>query len=222
MVALVDVPYQKTPAQAQDVQQLIDTFTARRNTPVAVTVADPLAYALVLKNTDPAAKGQVIYAADGTTVLFSVDATGVKVSATGGAAVTPIVAVGSGAAPIAAAGDHVHGAGGYSSTGTTNLEALYASSWVSTGVDYGAGGTFGAGILYVFCTAGVTVTLPSAATTNRPITIIALTGSTTVAAASGTVNGGSVNTTTGAVMNGVVSQGDTLTYKSNGTNWYAV
>ena len=58
--------------------------------------------------------------------------------------------------------------------------------------------------------------------TNRPITVIARTGAQTVAAAGGTVNGGSVNTTTGAVMNGVVSQGDAITYKSDSTNWYAV
>jgi hypothetical protein len=218
MVAFIDISKGKTPAEASDIQQIIDALSARRNTPIAITIADPLAYALTIKNTDPGARGIILYAADGTTVLFQIDAAGVKVSRDGTAAVSPVTSIGSGAAPTAAAGDHVHGAGGYSSTGTTTLEALFAASWTSTAVNY----TVAAGILYVFCTAGVTVTLPAVATTNRPITVIAITGSTTVAAAGGTVNGGSVNTTTGAVMNGVVSQGDSVTYKSNGTNWYAI
>lgn len=218
MPAFIDIPKGKTPAEAADIQQVIDALTARRNTPLATTVTDALAYAITLKNTDPGSRGLIIYAADGTTVLLQVDSTGVKVSRDGTAATQPVVSIGSAPSPTAAAGDHVHGAGGYSAVGTTTLEALFAATWVSTAIAY----TVAAGIMYVFCTAGVTVTLPAAATTNRPITIIALTGSQTIAAAGGTVNGGSVNTSTGAVMNGVVSQGDAITYKSNGTNWYAV
>src|SRR5689334_1449435 len=109
-------------------------------------------------------------------------------------------------------------AGGYSSTGTTNLEALFAGTWTTVGANY----TVAAGIMFVFCTSGVTITLPDPTITNRPITIAARIGSSTVGSASGSVNGGSVNTTTGAIMNGVVSQGDSITWKSDGSNWYVV
>jgi hypothetical protein len=217
MPSFVDIPPGKTPAQSVDIQQVIDALTGRRNTPLAVTVNDPIAYAWTLKNTDPASRAIVIYAADGTTVLFSVDATGAKLSRAGAAAQSPIVDIGPGAG-VAAEGNHVHGAGGYAGTGTVSLETLYAGTWVATAVNY----TVAAAVLYVFCTSGVTVTLPAAAATNRPITIKALTGTTTVNSAGGTVSGGSVNTTTGVVMDGTVSPLDALTYKSNGTNWYAV
>jgi hypothetical protein len=218
VVAFVDIPYQKTPAEASDIQQIIETLSARRNTPIAITVSDSLAYALTLKNTDAAGRGIVLYAPDGTTVLFSADSTGVKVSRSGGAAVSPIVSVGSGASPEAAAGDHVHGAGGYSALPGVTLESVYAASWTTQSTNYAVA----AGIMFVFCSAGITVTLPAAASTNRPITVAAITGSTTVAAAGGSVIGGSVNVSTGAVMNGVVSPGDAFGYKSDGTNWRAV
>jgi hypothetical protein len=68
----------------------------------------------------------------------------------------------------------------------------------------------------------VTITLPAAATSNRPITVVGVTGQSTIAAAGGSVIGGSINTSTGAVMNGTLSQGDSLTYKSDGTNWRVV
>lgn len=204
-------------AAAEHIQQVIEAWSGRRNIPQSLIVNDPLAYAVTLKNTDASSKGEIIYAADGTTVLFQVDSAGVKVSRAGGAAVAPVTDIGPAASPTAAAGDHVHGAGGYSSTGTTTLEALFAASWTSQGTNY----TVAAGILFVFCTAGITVTLPAAASTNRPIWVIAITGSTTVTAVSGSVIGGSVNVSTGAVMNGVVSQGDSMGYKSDGTSWRA-
>lgn len=218
MVAFQDIPKGKTPAEANDIQQVINALTARSNTPLAVTVNDTLKYGLTLKNTDPGSKGIIVYAADGATVLLQVDSAGVKVSPDGTPATAPLTAVGPGAAPQVAVGNHVHGAGGYSTAGTTTLEALYAATWVTTAINY----TVAAGILYVFCTAGVTVTVPDATLTNRPITINAITGSTTVASAGGPVIGGSVNTTTGAVMNGIVSPGDAITYKSDGTSWRAV
>lgn len=214
MPSFEDIPPRKTPAASVDIQQIINALSARANIPLATTVNDPLAYAYTLKNTDPGARGLVIFAADGTTVLLSVDATGVKVSPDGSAAVPPITAVGPGAGQVAV-GNHVHGAGGYSGTGTTTLEALYAGATVSVGVNH----TVGAGELFIICTAGVTVTLPSAVTTNRPITVEAITGTTTVNAAAGSVIGGSTNTTTGAVMDGIVSPGDAIVYKSDGTNW---
>jgi len=98
------------------------------------------------------------------------------------------------------------------------LEGVYATSWIATASNYSVSGN----VAYVFCTATLTVTLPSATTTNRPITVAAVTGTASVTAVAGTVIGGSVNTSTGAVMNGTVSQGDSVTYKSDSTNWRAV
>jgi hypothetical protein len=214
MPAFVDVTPGKTPAASVDVQQIIDALSARRNTPLALTVNDPVAYAWTIKNTDAGSRDIIIYAPDGTTVLFSVDGTGVKVSRAGAAAVPPITDIGP-TAGSAAAGDHIHGAGGYSATGATTLEALYASATVVTAVNYAVA----AGVLFVECTTGVTITLPAAASTNRPITIFSKAGSQTIVAAGGAVHGGSTNTTTGAVMDGVVSAGDAIMYKSDGTNW---
>lgn len=218
MPALTDIPKGKTPAEAKDVQQIIDLLTARGNSPIAITVNDPLKYGITIKNTDPASRGIIIYAADGTTVLLQVDSGGVKVSPDGTAATTPLTQIGAGGSPQVAVGNHVHGAGGYSSTGATTLEALFASTWTNQGANY----TVATGIMFVFCTAGITVTLPDATVTNRWIVVTAVTGSTTVVAAAGSVIGGSVNTTTGAIMNGVVSQGDSIMFKSDSTNWRAV
>jgi len=102
--------------------------------------------------------------------------------------------------------------------GTLDPEALFAGTWTTQNANYAVA----VRILWVFCTAAITVTLPAAATSNRPITVVGITGATTVAAAGGTVIGGSINTATGAVMNGTVSAGDAITYKSDGTNWRAV
>ena len=97
-------------------------------------------------------------------------------------------------------------------------DSLFIGSWVNTAANY----SVASAVMYVFCTAGVTVTLPSATSTNRPITIIAVTGQSAVNAVNGGVIGGSVNTSSGAIMNGVITQGDSLTYKSDGTNWRVV
>jgi hypothetical protein len=215
--AFTDIAYGKTPAEASDIQQVIDMLTGRRNTPGSILINDPIAFALTLRNSDPSSRGLVVYAADGVTALLQVDSAGTKISRAGGAAVAPITDLGP-TAGIAAEGNHTHGTGGYTGTGTVTLENLYAGTWVNVGTNY----TVAAAILFVFCTAGITVTLPLAASTNRPITITAITGSTTVAAAGGSVIGGSVNVSTGLVMNGVISPGDALTYKSDSTNWRAV
>lgn len=218
MPAFIDIPTGKTPAQAIDVQQIIDALSARRNTPLATTINDPLAYAMALRNNDQAGRGIVIYAPDGSTVLFSADSAGVRLSRSGGAATLPITAndLGSAAAQ-AAEGNHVHGVGGYSG-GILSLEALYATSWVTTSVNYAVT----TAVLYVFCTLGITVTLPSAGSTNRPITVVAVAGTTTVVSTAGSVIGGSVNTSSGAIMNGIVSQGDSMTYKADSANWRVV
>lgn len=97
-------------------------------------------------------------------------------------------------------------------------ENLFANTWTNQGTNY----SVAASILWVFCTAAITVTLPAAASTNRPITVVAVTGNSTVAAAGGSVIGGSVNSSSGAIMNGTVNQGDSVTYKSDTTNWRAV
>jgi hypothetical protein len=102
--------------------------------------------------------------------------------------------------------------------GIVGPEGLFTGSAVSTGVNY----TVVSPVMFVFCTAAVVVTLPLAASTNRPITVAAVTGQSTIAAAGGSVIGGSINTSTGAVMNATCSQGDSLTYKSDGTNWRVV
>lgn len=218
MPAFVDIQTGKTPAAAIDIQQVIDALSGRRNTPLAAVVNDPLAYALSLRNNDPGSRGMVIYAADGSTVLLSVDGNGVRLSKAGGPATVPLLTSDLGpAAGQTAEGSHVHGTGGYSG-GVVSLEALYAASWAVVTANY----SVPASVLFVFCNAGVVVTLPNAATTNRPITVRANNGSTTVNALGGSVVGGSINTTTGAVMNGVISPGDALTYKSDGVNWPAI
>lgn len=101
--------------------------------------------------------------------------------------------------------------------GTAWLDAGIGAA-VSTGTNY----TVASGVEQVFCTAAVTVTLPAAASALREITVTAVTGNTTVTAVSGTVIGGSTNTTTGAITNGSCVQGDSFTYRSDGTNWRVV
>lgn len=214
MPAFEDVAFKQTPAKATDIQQVIDAITGRRNTPLTTIVNDPLAYGYTLKNTDAAGRSMMIFAPDGTTVLFAVDATGAKVSRAGGAAQAPVTDLGPSAGE-AAEGNHVHGAGGYAGTGAVTLETLFAGSTIQVGVNH----TVAPAELFVFCTAGVVITLPSAVTANRPIWIVAITGTTTVTAVAGTVFGGSTNLTTGVLMDGVVSPGDAILYKSDLTNW---
>src|SRR5215217_2907031 len=121
MPAFVDISFGKTPAAASDVQQIIDALSARRNTPLAATVNDPLTYALTLRNNDPVGRGLVIY-----------DADGVRLSRSGTAATLPITANDLGSATAQAAeGDHVHGTSVYSG-GVVTPEAIFANSWVNT------------------------------------------------------------------------------------------
>lgn len=216
MPNFVDITTGKTPAEASDIQQVIDALTARRNTPLSVLTNDPINFSLTLKNTDAGGKGLIIYGPDGSTVLLQVDDAGVKISPDGTAAVTPVTEIGPGA-DQAAEGDHTHGTGGYSGTGSVTLENLFAETWHTTAVNY----VVEDDVLFVFCTSGVQVTLGDAATVNRPIWVIAITGQSTVVATGGSVVGGSVNVTTGAVQNGVVNQGDSIGYKADGTNWRA-
>jgi hypothetical protein len=98
------------------------------------------------------------------------------------------------------------------------LESLFAGTWVTQGTNYSVTGA----VMFVFCTAAITVTLPAAASTSRPITVVAITGQSTIAAAGGSVIGGSIDVNTGAVLTGKCSQGDSLTFKSDSTNWRVV
>jgi len=102
--------------------------------------------------------------------------------------------------------------------GVISPELVFAATWTTQSTNYAVAAT----ILFVFCGAAITVTLPAAASTNRPITVAAITGQGTVAAAGGSVIGGSANLTTGAVQNGIVAAGEAFTYKSDGTSWRAV
>jgi hypothetical protein len=100
-------------------------------------------------------------------------------------------------------------------------ELVFANSVLVTGTSVDL--TTLPNVMYVFPTAnGLTITLPDARVTNRPITVYGppIAGqSTTVAAVFGSVSGGSANLTTGAIQNGTVVSGDSFLYKSNTSNW---
>jgi hypothetical protein len=108
-----------------------------------------------------------------------------------------------------------------------NWSPLAPAASIRTAVAYPGAGAFGASVTHIFCTAAVAITLPDPTLTtsiNRPpITIDAITGNSTVAAAGGSaVFGGSFNTTTGAILDGQVNQGDAWSYKSDTLNWRTV
>lgn len=102
------------------------------------------------------------------------------------------------------------------------LESLFAGTRATPSTNY----TVPAGIMFVFAQASITVTLPAAGSTNRPITISpGFNFTVTVAAVSGGIYGGSINLVTGTVTNGsIVSSAtvmDSVTYVSDGSNWRA-
>ena len=105
-------------------------------------------------------------------------------------------------------------------------EEVYAGATVSVGT----AGTYvvPATVSFVFVTiAGVTVTLPAAASSNRPVWVSPnFNVSVTVNAATGTVYGGTFHPVTGAVQNGLVQSGasamEAVTYKSDGSNWRGI
>jgi len=100
---------------------------------------------------------------------------------------------------------------------TTQIDGLFAGTVANPSTSY----VVVTKIMYVFAQAALTVTLPAAATTNRPIEVWALNGQVNVNASGGTVYGGSINLATGAVQNGIILTGDAITYKSDLTNWRA-
>jgi hypothetical protein len=99
--------------------------------------------------------------------------------------------------------------------GALTPDGVYANTRQTTGTSY----TVAANIMFVFCTAAVTVTLPAAASTFRPITVWALGGQ--VSMAGGTFVGGSIDLVTGAVLTGKINTSDAITWVSDGTSWRA-
>ena len=98
------------------------------------------------------------------------------------------------------------------------LESLYASSLTIQSANYTV--VAASTVLYVWCSAAITVTLTAGI--NRPITVRANSGNSTVTSTAGSVIGGSVDLVSGTVINGRVNAGDALTYKWDGSNWAAV
>ena len=110
-------------ALAEHVAQLTENFSGLRNIPMQLTgINDAANYAQTIKNVGTGSKDCIMYAADGTTVLFQVDANGVRASASGGAA-APILTTAAGSittdmlAPNAA---------------TQSLLAIVTSDWSTT------------------------------------------------------------------------------------------
>lgn len=84
-------PVANDDAIAEHVAQLTENFQGLRNIPISLTgINDAASYALSIKNVGTGAKGAIIYAADGTTILFQADANGVKASVDG---VTPAATI---------------------------------------------------------------------------------------------------------------------------------
>jgi hypothetical protein len=69
-------------ATAEHVAQLVEDFQGLRNIPISLSgINDAATYALTLKNAGTGSRDLIAYAADGTTVLLQVDATGVTLGA---------------------------------------------------------------------------------------------------------------------------------------------
>ena len=80
---------------AESVAQLTEMLSGIRNIPANLTaINDPSAYALTVKNVGTGGKDIVVYAPDGTTVLFQVTSSGVSISPAGGAAAAAVTQTG--------------------------------------------------------------------------------------------------------------------------------
>lgn len=103
--------------------------------------------------------------------------------------------------------------------GTVSPESFYSGTVANPTTNYAVTGS----VMFVMCMSGIQVTLPAANATNRPITVAAVSGNSTVIAAQGSVVGGSVDQSSGTITNGTLNQGDALTFKSHtpdsGTSW---
>jgi hypothetical protein len=77
MASFID-PQNGDLATAEHVAQLVEDFQGLRNIPISLSgINDAATYALTLKNAGTGSRDLIAYAADGTTVLLQVDATGV-------------------------------------------------------------------------------------------------------------------------------------------------
>jgi hypothetical protein len=81
MASFID-PQNGDLATAEHVAQLVEDFQGLRNIPISLSgINDAATYALTLKNAGTGSRDLIAYAADGTTVLLQVDATGVTLGA---------------------------------------------------------------------------------------------------------------------------------------------
>jgi hypothetical protein len=81
------VPANGDLAVAEHVAQVVEDFQGLRNIPISLTgINDAASYGFTVKNVGAGSKDLICYAADGTTVLFQVDSSGVQASSSGGAA----------------------------------------------------------------------------------------------------------------------------------------
>ena len=91
----------------------------------------------------------------------------------------------------------------------------------NTSTDYTVAATVS--VVFIQGATGRTITLPDPTVEDRPITVYAsnsaVVNNTVVASGGSTVFGGSTDLTTGAVINGRVTTGDSFQYYSDGTNW---
>jgi hypothetical protein len=77
MASFID-PQNGDLATAEHVAQLVEDFQGLRNIPISLSgINDAATYALTLRNAGTGSRDLIAYAADGTTVLLQVDATGV-------------------------------------------------------------------------------------------------------------------------------------------------
>jgi hypothetical protein len=106
----------------------------------------------------------------------------------------------------------------YAKLAANLLESLFTGSLVNQSANYVVQAA--SPVMFVQCHTTITVTLTAGI--QRPITVRANAGNTTVTSTAGTVVGGSIDTATGAVINGRVNQGDSVTYKWDSSNWVAI
>ena len=103
---------------------------------------------------------------------------------------------------------------------STIVEDLFGGATTQQSANYAVA----APVMFVFCNGGLTITLPQASLTNRPITVCAMNAQVTIATAGGSaIVGGSIDINTGSVLTGKINSGDSITWKGDGGNtWRAV
>jgi hypothetical protein len=87
MAVLVPVANGVDEITSENLNQLIELLQGLRNIPISLTgINDAASYTMTVKNAGTGSKDAIFYAANGTTVLFQVDGSGVLASRAGGAA----------------------------------------------------------------------------------------------------------------------------------------